>query len=342
MHDVAVVGAGPAGLRAAALLRARGLDVAVLEEHGSIGEPVQCSGLVSANIRRLVRLPRECVLHSVRGAVIHSGGTRLTLSKKGTAAYVVDRALFDRHLAGEAGSVLRGCGVRGMRVTGSGIRLSTSRGAFGSEVVVGADGPNSLVARHFGSRPRELLQGIIAIARERDHSDMVELFVDKALAPEGFLWRIPRGDSVEYGMWSRSVSFGRLEGFFGLGPGYERRGGLIPLGPGRTCFERALLVGDAAGQVKPWSGGGVVYGLVAAGMAAQTIWEAFEHHDFSERSLSAYEARWKDGLGTGIGIGMLGRRVFERVGGREAGAALRLLGLFGPLLNRMDMDLLGP
>ena len=166
----------------------------------------------------------------------------------------------------------------------------------------------------------------------------MELFIDRKLAPEGFLWRIPRGDSVEYGMWSRRVSFHTLERYFSL-RGYERRGGLIPLGPPRTYFERALLVGDAAAQVKPWSGGGVVYGLKCGSAAAGVIAQAFRRVDYSESFLKEYESRWRSDVGKRIRIAMIARRVFEGMSARQTERAFTLLSAFqGNLLNRIDMD----
>lgn len=337
MHDIAVIGAGPAGLRSAALCERAGLDVLVLERKPEIGLPVQCSGLISRNLDRLVKPPGSCIEHRVRGAIVHGpGGREIRLEKPGTAAYVIDRAAFDGFLARQVRSEVRlDTGVRRLHYSRGGVRLDTSGGPVRARAVLGCDGPRSVVARHFRSRPGELLQGVIAIEKKADRSKFVELWLDREVC-DGFLWRIPRGRSVEYGMMGSRASFGRLEKFFGVGGGLERRAGMIPIGPGKSFFERSLLVGDAAAQTKPWSGGGVIYGLTAAGHAAQTLRGAFDRGDLSARALAGYEKAWKADFGRPIRMGLMARELYKRMGNRQLGFLLGRLS--GMNLNRLDMD----
>jgi len=181
--------------------------------------------------------------------------------------------------------------------------------------------------------------GIIGVTREENHSEDVEIIIDKARAKDCFFWKIPREKNTEYGLFGSRADFLELEKFFGIKP-VERRAGLIPLGSGKTYFERALLVGDAAGMSKPWSGGGLIYGLTAAKIAARVVEEAFEQNDFSEGFLARYEKEWKKAFGRQIQVGMLGRKFFENMGDFEIQMALRTMRIFGPLLNGMDMDFL--
>jgi flavin-dependent dehydrogenase len=206
-------------------------------------------------------------------------------------------------------------------------------------MLIGCDGANSMVARHFGSKSKKLLMGVIGITREENYSENVEIIIDKAFARDGFFWKIPRGRTTEYGLFSSKADFLELERFFRIKP-VERRAGLIPLGPGKSCFERTLLVGDAAGMSKPWSGGGIIYGFTAARIAAQTVREAFEENDFSGGFLKRYEKEWKEVFGRQLQMGMLGRRIFESSGNFEIELALRVMRIFNPLLNGMDMDFL--
>jgi digeranylgeranylglycerophospholipid reductase len=337
--DAIIAGGGPTGLYLARLLEENGLKIALLEEHREIGSPSHCSGLISRNLDRFIR-PGEWIEHKVSGAVFRSGSVGLRLKKPGIAAYVINRSDFDRSLSEGLGCIHVGTGLEAFSVTGEGASVKTNKGIFRSKMLIGCDGANSLVARHFGSRPKKMLQGTIAITREENHSDCVEIFLDKALARDGFFWKIPRGESTEYGMFAGRADFLSLENFFRLKLPYERRAGLIPMGPVKTYFDRALLVGDAAGMSKPWSGGGVIWGLTAARIASRTIIRAFEENDFSEGFLSSYERGWKKAFGRQIQAGMLGRKVFEKMEDPEVGLTLRAMGLFRPVINRMDMDFL--
>jgi flavin-dependent dehydrogenase len=196
----------------------------------------------------------------------------------------------------------------------------------------------SLVAKGIESRPREILNGLIAIVKEEDQGDFVELWFDKR-ATDGFLRRIPRGGSVEYGGIGKGLKFSLLEKFFGLKK-YEKRGGRIPIGAGRSYAERVLLIGDSAGQVKPWSGGGVVYGLTCSGIAAGVLDRAFQKGDFSRDFLKGYERAWRARIGGGIRAGMVFRRVYKRMGNRGIDAVFRTGKPLNFLMNKLDMDFL--
>jgi len=363
--DILVVGAGPVGLYLAGLLEKSGLSVTVLEEHDSIGRPNHCSGLVSRNLGLFVRPRSEWVEHVVSGSIIRCGSSLVQLKKPRTAAYVIDRPRFDLSLsegldvrlgtrvegvsAGEEGNSRKERGTPERRrqetpsgtnhVQTEGISVKTNKGVFRAQMLLGCDGANSVVARHFGSRPKKLLMGVIGITKEEDYSRDVEIFIQKDYAKDGFFWKIPRGRTTEYGMFSSKADFLELDKFFKIKPA-ERRAGLIPLGPGKSYFERTLLVGDAAGMSKPWSGGGVIYGFMAAKIAAKTVLEAFEWKDFSEGFLARYERRWKKEIGRHIQIGMLGRSIFERAGDFEIQMALKAMRIFNPLANMLDMDFL--
>ena len=336
--DVLVAGAGPVGLYLAGLLEKAGLKVTVLEEHENIGRPNHCSGLVSRNLRLFLRPDSEWIEHRVSGAIIRCGPSFIRLKKPGPAAYVIDRERFDASLA-RGLDVRTGTRVEGVALGVEGVTLKTASGIFRAKMLLGCDGANSAVARHFGSRPRRLLMGVIGITREENRSEDVEIIIDKKAAPCGFFWKIPRGDTTEYGLFSRNADFLDLEEFFSIKPA-ERRAGLIPMGPGKSYFPRTLLVGDAAGMSKPWSGGGLIYGLTAARQAAITVLDAFEWTDFSEDFLARYERRWRAALGKQLRMGMLGRSLFGKSGDFEIRMALEGLGFFQPVLNRLDMDFL--
>ena len=336
MYDVIVAGAGPAGLRCAHLLEKSGLNILVLESKPAIGKPVQCSGLISRNLDRFMSVPESCIEHRVKGAIVHGPGSReIRLEKPSNAAYVIDREAFDRFLASQVKSDIQlQTELQKIRIS-SDVALTTNKGEFKSRALLGCDGPSSAVRKHFRVEPRELLQGIIAITDEPDRSGHVELFLDRDLC-DGFLWKIPRGKSTEYGMLGSRVRFDQLTRFFRLNDVQERRAGIIPVGPCRSYFSRTLLVGDAAAQTKPWSGGGIIYSLTCADHAASTLVSCLKSGDLSEDALSSYEKEWKSELERPISLGMMGRELYKEMDNKQLGEFMDRLA--GMELNSLDMD----
>ncbi len=337
--DVIVVGGGPVGLYAAGLCERMGYRVCVIEEHREIGEPLHCSGLVSRNVERFVRgIGRMdgIVENRVASARIHSPLSEFRLEKKGVGAYVINRSALDRYLYEQLNSeVVLGARVNGFDI-GEGVRIKTGKGTFRSEIVLGCDGANSVFSDHVGFRPKELISGIFGIERGENHSREVDIYFDKDLLSDGFFWRIPRGGTTEYGVLGKGVNFHYLDLYFGKVL-RERHGGIIPLGfSGKSYSERILLAGNSAGQVKPWSGGGVVYGMTCAGIASKVVEKAFRFGDFSAGVLGEYEREWKGEIGMQIGLGMIARNVMKRFGNLQMDMAFRMLNLVP--MNWMDMD----
>jgi geranylgeranyl reductase family protein len=334
MHDVIIIGAGPVGLYLAKKLEKR-LRVLVIEEDRDIGKPVHCSGLVSKNLGRFVKPDKTWIEHEVRGAIIHApNGRELRLEKQDTA-YVISRKRFDKYLAKQVSSrILKGTRAEEISIKNT-VKVKTNKGVYESEVIVGCDGSNSMVARHFNARPKEILNGLIAITEEKSSGDFVEIWFDKRIT-DGFLWKIPRGYETEYGGMGKNLRFHTLKEFFGLRD-FEKKAGRIPLGPPKTYFNRCLLVGDAAAICKPWSGGGLVYGFTCAEIAAQVLKEA---NDFSEPFLKKYEQEWKKKIGNRIRAGMLARSMFKRMNNAQINLALTGANRVRFLMNKLDMDFL--
>jgi len=178
-----------------------------------------------------------------------------------------------------------------------------------ARMVAGCDGPKSRVRRDVGlPDPGELLHGVLGFTDEADAGDFVDVHLT---VPRFFAWRIPRGEAgVEYGL---AVPPGgdvreRFEAFCGsYGVEPDRRcSGLIPIGPPDTVTsERAFLVGDAAAQTKPFTGGGIRYGMTAADHAVDTI------DPENPATLADYERAWRDDLAREIRLGHWVRRAYS-------------------------------
>jgi len=318
MYDFVVVGAGPAGSRFARRVAERGADVVVFEQ-GTVGKPLACSGHVSTDIWEFVPADaRERLFQNeIRGARFHTGGPGSQshrFYKEAVVSNVIDRVELDRTLAAAAedagAEIRRHHTVVGLSESRDGVSVEV-RGPDGVEthrgrIVAGCDGPNSRVRGEVGlPAPDELLHGVLGFDDGVDHQDFVDVHLT---VPEFFAWRIPRGDAgVEYGLAmapSDDVN-DRFESFTaGYGAETDRRcSGLIPIGPPeRTQTGRVFLIGDAAGQNKPFTGGGIIYGMTAADIAADVVDPA------DPETLEIYEREWREELEREITIGHLLRR----------------------------------
>ncbi len=312
MIDVAVVGLGPAGAHFARRAAEQGNEVVALER-GSVGEPLACSGHVSRDLWDFLPddAPETLQQNEIRGARFHldePAERSYPFYRDEPISNVIDRVALDRtlaDLAAEAGAEIRTDHTVTAVTEGPESVLLTVQGPAGEEeieaaLVVGADGPNSTVRRELDlPEPDAMLVGTLQHVPEPDHGD----FVDVSLSvPSFFGWRIPRGEAgVEYGLAAPATYdvVGHLDRWLERedATGGTRFGGHIPIGPPkRVHTDRAILLGDAAAQTKPFTGGGILYGLRAAEIAAETF-------DPAELDTTAYERAWRAELGTEIRLG---------------------------------------
>jgi electron-transferring-flavoprotein dehydrogenase len=321
MYDFAVVGVGPAGARFARRAAEAGYDVVAFEQ-GTVGTPLACSGHVSTDIWGYVRADAKPKLlqNRVYGARFHVGGPdsgAYPFYKREAVSNVIDRVELDRTLA--TGAREAGADVREHHTVvdvderHDGVALTVSN-ADGTEtveakMVAGCDGPTSRVRRQCGlPEPGELLHGVLAFDPDPDDGDFVDVHLT---APRFFAWRIPRGDAgVEYGLGAppgASVNelFDRLTDAYGVETEHFCSGA-IPIGPPeRVTGRRVFLVGDAAAQTKPFTGGGILYGMTAADCAA----EAIDPDD--PATLRDYESAWRAELSREIALGRWLRRAYS-------------------------------
>jgi len=315
MYDVIIVGAGPIGLYTAIILEKK-LKVLVLEKSQELGKKA-CSGLYSTNINDVIKFEKGWIEHEVRGAILHSPGVDIKVEKEGTAAFVVNRELFTRGLEKRVKSrIIKNCSVKSIHVGETNVRCRTNQGDYDAKMIIGCDGVNSVVRSHFKQRPQEVVNGLMAVLDKKDSSRHVELWFDAEKLPDGFYWKIPRGKTTEYGMLGSKVTYKQLEAFFKINK-YEKQAAPIPIGPCKSYFNRAILIGDAAGITKPWSGGGIMYGIRCADVAKSVIFKAFKQNKFTEQALKEYEDLWKDILGRHITMGMFFRSLLKQMNNKS-------------------------
>jgi len=309
MYDLIVVGAGPVGSHLAEKFSEKGRDVLVLEQSDEIGKPLACSGHVSPDIWDFVPEGAEERLEQnrINGAKFHNSGKEYRFYREDeVVSYVIDRIELDKlkaEQAQEAGAEYR-LGEKVVDVTEDEryVEIQTRDSSYSAKMAAGCDGASSTVRSKVGlPEPDHFYQGIMCFSDEDDSSDFVDVFLD---VPEFFGWRIPRGDSVEYGA---GVPKGEnpVEWLEYITDRYdvestETCAGAIPVGPvERSVSERVFLVGDSAGQTKPFTGGGILYGMRSAEIASRTV----NLEDSS--TLEDYESAWRRELESDIKIGSL-------------------------------------
>lgn len=362
--EAVVVGAGPAGLLAAREIARRGVEVKVFEEHPTIGEPNHCAGVVSVEGLRLLGLEpsQEFVEGEITGGRLYSpSGAAIEITGTTTRAYVIDRTAFDRHLAHSAEK--EGADVHtGRRVAELTVRAGRVTGVRGrdwavqAEVVVDAEGAAGTLARRVGlpAGARGALAGVnVEVSGVDVEPHMVEVWLSSSLAPGLFAWVIPLGDgAARCGLAARTGdAYQRLKGFvderFGtVRCSRPRRGVILTGGPiRRTYRDGMLVVGDAAGQTKPTTGGGVVLGGLCAIEAGKAAAESVEAGDPSAGFLQRYQRGWRSSLGREFASMLAARRLLNRLSDRRIDVlfdAFRREGLEGVLrglVERGDMDM---
>jgi geranylgeranyl reductase family protein len=347
MHDLAVVGGGPAGLLAARRCADAGLDVVLLEEHPNIGDPVHCTGIISLETAALAKISDDIVLGRLeRARLISPSGATCEVDWTATdneEILVVDRALFDRGLAEQAeraGVAIRTrARVDEIRVSARSVTLEASGARVSARACVLACGVSYRLHRQLGFGLPGHVVHTAQIEVEAEAAETAELFFGHDVAPGGFIWAVPirRGDrpGLKLGALARGDAGACLVRFLHRPevrarlvsePGRMIRR-LLPLQPApQTAAARVLLVGDAGGFTKPTTGGGIYYSLLTAMLAAETLIEAFQVDRLDGEYLGRYETRWEAELGADLRVSGWLRQFLTRCRDGEVDGLVRALG----------------
>jgi len=345
-------------------LAQHGLDVLVLEEDPVIGEPVDCSGVIGREAFDVLELPTASIQdHLQHIEVIAPSGQALPVSFPNVLAHIVDRSAFDRALAGQAStagaSVWTAAVVRALRVAKEAVHLTVMRNGSSISVraraVVLASGPRYQFQQQLGMGGPSRYLKTVQVEVEQPMATPLRVFLGRKISPGSFAWWLPvrqgRGYRVKIGVTvidgSSQAAFraflellrrrGELEP-----DGLTARGWMIPIAPlSKTYSDRVVAVGDAAGQTKPTTGGGLYYGLLCARIAAEVIANGIRRRDLSSRSLAEYERRWRHVLRRELAAASRFRRLFERLSDADIDRLFAFLaqdGFMKRLERNMDFD----
>ncbi len=371
--DIVVVGGGPCGSFSALTAANLGAEVVVCEEHEEIGAPNHCSGHLNiASLKRLgLHIPRGAVENEITGAVFHSpSGKEFVLRCRAPVTYVVNRELFDKHLADLAiksgVNYLFKSRVRSLLAdsgSANGVALKGNRERIEANVVIDAEGCSSALLKKTGLKGLKSSMMVRGIQAEVDgvegiDEDMVEMYLGRKIAPGFFAWIIPtKDDQAKVGLATETGDPRKyLQRFMEKHPVASEKmkksrvtslflhpiplGGPLP----RTYSKGFLAVGDAASQVKPTTGGGVIFGLTCSRVAGEVAYEAVENRDFSETFLSRYQSRWKRLVGFDLAAMRRLRRMLNSLSDDRTDGLIDLAGRLGvdKVLEKVaDLDFQG-
>jgi digeranylgeranylglycerophospholipid reductase len=326
-YDVIVVGAGPAGSTAARLFAGNGLDVLLIEKHREIGSPVRCAEAVGLDSLRPYIEPEERWINArISRYRIHNTAGHSVSVPPTEPTLVIERKIFDRelaHRAAQAGAaVLAGAGAVGLlrengRIAGVQVKRLGRLRDVRSTLVIAADGTESQAARWAGLNNIPPLadyyvsaEFLLTTAGGRFDPAECQYHVGVSIAPGGYAWVFPKGDraanvglvlSADRAAGRSALSY--LEQFVErrfpeAGILSEIAGGIPVTGALRHMVADGLMVvGDAAHQADPLTGGGINLAMIAADLAVQIGAPAVRRGDASAGTLREYEAAWRGRFG---------------------------------------------
>jgi len=331
-YDFIIVGGGPTGCRAAVELARAGHQVAVLEKNLTVGQPVCCTGIISRECMHHFSIPSELVLHNFCSASVYTPrDTVLHVERKEIQAAAIDRGAFNAYMARQAQDsgvdYLLGQRVSEIHINPDSVYICSIRNGtaeyFNARAVILACGFASRVPYELGfGKSRSWTVGAQVEVESRDLKE-VEVYLGRALSPNYFAWFVPlEGNRALAGLMADKQAHEHLSSFISL---LQRRGriealigrpsyrGITLRGPERISAARVLLVGDAAGHVKPLTGGGLYFGLLCADIAASMLHQAIGKDVFSARNMRSYDKMCRELLGKELCLGWQGHRLYGRL-----------------------------
>jgi geranylgeranyl reductase family protein len=336
LHDAVIAGGGPIGSHIAFKLAEADYDVLVLEKREAIGGRVCCAGILGQECINSFNIDSSVILRQANSAKIFSPSGRLIhLWRQQSQASIVDRAAFDLFMADRAiaagAEYIFNCSAKDIevktdrviiRATADGIKLE-----YEARALVIATGFGSKLVEKAGlGKPGDFVVGAQAEVEIKAIEEL-EVYIGQGIAPGFFAWLLPTGSQKALaGLLSRSNPKGYLKKLLSRlkadgkitddNVEIDCRG--INIKPLNKTYSRRLIVaGDAAGQVKPTTGGGIYFGLLAADAAVASLKQALQKDNLSAGSLADYQRQWRKQLAKELRICYWARKLFERLSDKK-------------------------
>jgi geranylgeranyl reductase family protein len=368
--DAIIIGDGPVGSYAALKLTKLGVKVTVFEEHPEVGLPSHCAGhlsIRSLSTMGLYPLPNGIVENTFSTANFYSPvGTKFSIHLSRPVTSTVNRARFDQYLAKQAEAAgarfvlnarVQSLIVSDDYVKGVSIQRNREKEEAYSKITLDAEGISSRLLRQAGLtalKPEGLIYAVEAeVENVQDiERDAVEVYLGKNYASGFYGWLIPRLDgTAKVGLATHKGNPREfLHKLMSKHPVASKQLGKAKItqisyhaitlgGPiNRTYANGFLAVGDCASQVKPTTGGGVIFGLTCAKIAAETSSEAIRQGDVSSNALQVYQKRCSDLLGFDFTVMLRLRRFLDSLSDEKMDEMLRVCGMLGVDKALSDVD----
>ncbi|MFX0047986.1 MAG: hypothetical protein ACFE8G_07435 [Candidatus Hermodarchaeota archaeon] len=300
--DICIVGASIAGNFLTYLLSKSKLRIVILEDHKEIGVPFQCAGIVSQKLGQLIEIPEEIVLNRVRTAkIVIPSGKSINLSGEENP-YIVDRIALDRlfylkvkdnqnikYYLGERYKSFEYYIDNGKKY----LLIETSRRKLKTRMLIGCDGPLSSVGQQLNVKNEVLYASQVRIEASFKEDEAVMYFDPRW--KHLFGWIVPEGKHIfRIGIAApknvnRNFKLYLEELGIDINNKIDQQGGIIPYGiMNKISYDNILLLGDAAGQVKATTGGGIIMLLTAAKYASRCVKLCFKKENFSKNFIKKY------------------------------------------------------
>src|SRR2546422_5945136 len=338
-YDVAVIGAGPAGVMAAWTAEKQGAHTVLLERETAAGRKPCAEGVLSEALDDAEVSPqREFAAHRITGAYLYPPDEKKRV-RVGGDGYILDKPAFLTSLSERAGAagaeVVYGARVESVSRDDGLVRVEGRRDAqtffLRAKVVVGCDGTGSILARQFF--PRRNYPVIAAfqydmIKCQLEDEATLEIFIGHKKAPAGYIWIFPKGKGTANvgiglkGSGAKSLLDRFIQehpGVFGNAKIERSQAAPVPVGGEIEDYvtDNMMLCGDAAGQVIPLTGAGIHTSIVSGKIAGEVAGKAAREGDVGSKRLSAYKERFEALWGEKISNSLRALESFERFSDEE-------------------------